>query len=261
MSFAYTDRHREEYLTDGLTILRGLIPPGLLADLRREAEKAREIAHRRGGPQTQRLQPVYAYEEIDPRPFREFLDLPGLRDAVAGIPGGSHRSSDIMGILFEPAQAAWGTNWHRDWGHHVRGLDMARFFAAARDMRMFNQLNGALYDDSSLWVVPGSHAREDTPEERAAFPRIPPPGPALDEGMSEAEREQVCQAYARRMPGAIPVALRAGDVAFYRACGWHIGVYSPGTRRATLHDGFYSDEDRAWQASMREIQASAAAAG
>ena len=38
MSFKVTDRHRDEYLSRGVTILRGLIPASLLTDLRREAE-------------------------------------------------------------------------------------------------------------------------------------------------------------------------------------------------------------------------------
>jgi hypothetical protein len=252
--FEYSERHREEYETDGLTVLRGLIPPALLADLRREADRARQIARREGGPQAQRLQPVYAYDGLDARPFRDFLDLPGLRETVAQILGPDRRPSDIMGILLEPAETPWCTNWHRDWGHHVAGLDMEMFFEAARNLGMFNQLNAALYQDASLWVVPGSHRREDTAAERARFPDPPAPGPALHDGMTAEERETACREYARSMPGAVEVVLGAGDVAFYRAGGWHIGNYVPYTRRATLHDGFYGEDDLAWRQKMREIQ-------
>jgi hypothetical protein len=56
------------------------------------------------------------------------------------------------------------------------------------------------------------------------------------------------------MPNAVHIVLQAGDVAFYRAVGWHIGNYVPYTRRATLHDGFYSADDLAWQAEMRLLQ-------
>ncbi|MES4793363.1 MAG: hypothetical protein C4321_10660, partial [Chloroflexota bacterium] len=184
MAFQYTDRHREEYERDGLTVLRGVIPPALVEDLRRESETARELARRRHGPQVQRLQPVYAYEELNSRPFRDFLELPGMRAAVENILGPTHAPSDIMGILLEPAEEAWCTGWHRDWGYNVSGLDLDEFFRVIRNLRMFNQLNGALYDDHSLWVVPGSHNRDDTAEERAAFPRVPPPGPALSPEMT-----------------------------------------------------------------------------
>ncbi len=257
MTFQYTDRRREEYATDGFTILRALIPPTLLSDLRVETDKAREIARRTGGPQTQRLQPVYAFDEIDARPFRDFLGLPGMRATVEGILGKEHRQSNIMGVLLEPAENAWSTHWHRDWGYNAPHVDLEAFFRSLTNLGMYNQLNGALYDDHSLWVVPGSHNREDTAEERAAFPSIPPPGPVLNAEMTATDREHVCLAYARQMPGAVPVPLFAGDVAFYRACQWHIGNYIPYTRRATLHDGFYGLEDEEWRVTVRRWQAEA----
>ena len=67
MPFQYTQQHRIEYERDGLTILRGVIPATLLADLRRETDKACEIARRQHGPQAQRLQPVYEYEKLKSR--------------------------------------------------------------------------------------------------------------------------------------------------------------------------------------------------
>jgi hypothetical protein len=256
MTFHYSDSHRDDYYQDGLTILRGVIPATLLADLRQQTDRAREIARERSGPQSQRLQPVYAYDELDARPFRDFLELPGMRAAVENILGTERDPSQIMGVLLEPAEQPWCTNWHRDWGHHIAELGTETFVAACRNLRMFNQLNAALYDDHSLWVVPGSHNRGDTPGEQAAFGSVPAPGPNLTPQMTPAEREIACQVYVRQMPGATHVALQAGDVAFYRACGWHIGTYVPYTRRATLHDGFYCDDDYAWQAQMRQLQES-----
>jgi ectoine hydroxylase-related dioxygenase (phytanoyl-CoA dioxygenase family) len=124
-------------------------------------------------------------------------------------------------------------------------------------MLMFNQLNAALYDDHSLWVVPYSHGREDSTAERDIFPKVPPPGPSLTSTMTHAERESACLVYTRKMPGAVPVQLFAGDVAFYRACQWHIGNYVPYVKRATLHDGFYGPADLQWQETVREWQAEA----
>lgn len=254
MSFRYTERHREEYISSGLTVLRGLIPASLLTDLRRETDTAREIARQQHGAQAQRLQPVYAYDALNPQPFRDFLTLPALLETVAAILGAEHRMTDHMGILLEPAQHAWCTNWHRDWADHVRNLDRALFYETARDLSTFNQFNGALYDDHSLWVVPGSHDREDTPEEREALQTIPARPPQLTETMSPAERERACTDYARSMPGATQVLLQAGDVAFYRACGWHIGSYIPYTRRATLHDNFLGPADHVWQEAVRRMR-------
>lgn len=257
MGFRYTEQNREEYVTVGFTVLRDLIPASLLADLRRETDRAREIARQRHGPQAQRLQPVYNYEELNAQVFRDFLGLDGMQATVAGILGPEHRQTDIMGVLLEPAEKAWCTHWHRDWGYNAAHVKLDVFFEAVRNLGLFNQLNAALYDDHSLWVVPGSHDREDTEAERAVFPRVPPPGPSLSGEMTPAEREIACLGYTRQMPGAIPVTLFAGDVAFYRACQWHVGNYVPYTKRATLHDGFYSPDDLAWQAQVRQWQAEA----
>ena len=252
MAFRFTERHREEYLTNGVTILRGLIPAPLLSALRREADKGRALARAQQGPQVQRIQPVYAYAELDHRPFREFLALPELRACVEATLGRDHGPSEIMGILLEPRDAAWCTNWHRDW-LNVPGLDIDAFNQVRDNLRMFNQLNGALYDDHSLWVVPGSHHRADSEAEATVFPTVPPAPPEFPAHCSAVERELACTHYVRRMPGAVPVVLSAGDVAFYRATAWHIGTYVPYTKRATLHDGFYGPEDHAWRERMQPL--------
>jgi hypothetical protein len=257
-TFAFTEQHRLDYEGDGLTVLRGVIPPALLGDLRRETDKAREIARRKSGPQVQRLQPVYAYDELDHRVFRDFLDLPGLRATVDGVLGSDYRTSDIMGVLLEPAGQAWTTGWHRDTIHNrpERSAD-EELWRAVLNPRLFSQLNGALYDDHSLWAVPGSHRRRDTAEEWA----IGTAGPELSDAMAAPERERACLAHVRRMPGATPVGLYAGDVALYRATGWHVGTYVPYVKRATLHDAFFGPEDRAWREQQRRARESPAPAG
>lgn len=254
MGFRYTEANREEYFTDGLTVLRDLIPPTLLGELRREADKARVIARQQKGGQTQRLQPVYAHEELDPRPFREFLDLPELRATVDGILGNGYNTSDRMAIFLEPEAHAWSTAWHRDWGD-VPGVEWSDFARVRDDLRLMNQFNAALYDDHSLWVVPGSHNRENTSAESAVVPDVYNGHPKLADGLSEAERERAHLNFTRSMPGAHQVMLNAGDMAFYRACSWHLGNYVPYVKRATLHDSFPCQGDLDWQHKVRAIQA------
>lgn len=254
MSYSYSEKNREEYFRDGFTILRGLIPAPLLTDLRRETDIAREIARRQQGASAQRLQPVYAYSEVNPTPFREFLDLPELQKTVTEILGPEFQKTENMGVLLEPEREAWATHWHRDWGYNVPDMDLAAFFEAVKNLKVFNQFNAALWDDHSLWAVPGSHNREDTDAERAAFPQIPPPPPALTPEMSPTERELMCADYARSMPGAVPVNLLAGDCAFYRAGMWHLGTYIPYTKRATLHDNFTGPDDMLWREAVRKMQ-------
>jgi ectoine hydroxylase-related dioxygenase (phytanoyl-CoA dioxygenase family) len=73
------------------------------------------------------------------------------------------------------------------------------------------QWNLALYDDSSLVLVPGSHKRARTSTEAAADP------------------------YEPNMPGQITVQLKAGQVAFYNNNILHRGVYDSTKERMTLH--------------------------
>jgi hypothetical protein len=254
MGYTYSERHREEYINDGLTILRGIIPASLLGDLRREADRGREVAHRLHGPQAQRIQPVFQYEELDPIPFRNFLDLPELRTTVENILGTDNQPSDRMGILLEPAETAWCTAWHRDWWAEP-GVDPERYAQVRANLQMFNQFNAALYDEHALWVVPGSHNRPDTDVERAQFSHSQIGHPQWPAELSPVKREMACLQYARSMPGAQQIVLCAGDMAFYRSISWHIGNYVPYCKRATLHDGFYSDADRAWWDEMSPIRA------
>lgn len=71
--------------------------------------------------------------------------------------------------------------------------------------------NLALYTDSSLIVVPGSHKRARTPIERDADP------------------------YEDDMPGQKTVKMAAGDIVFYDNNILHRGVYDSRAERLTLH--------------------------
>lgn len=73
------------------------------------------------------------------------------------------------------------------------------------------QWNLALYPDSSLIVVPGSHRRARTDIERNADP------------------------YQKEMPGMKVVELKEGEVVFYDNNILHRGVYDPEKERMTLH--------------------------
>jgi hypothetical protein len=99
--------------------------------------------------------------------------------------------------------------WHRD--------DVAASATAEEELERLRrpshhaQWNLALYDDSSLILVPGSHKRARTDEERNADPFEP------------------------NLPGQVVVQLEAGQVAFYNNNLLHRGVYDSGKERMTLH--------------------------
>ena len=255
MAFAFSDRHIEEYRTQGFTVFRQILPPSLVADLRKVCNDARDLAREKSGSQAQRLQPIANFP-IEQQPFLDYVELPALNDAIHQLLSPSFRigGPTVMGVLFEPADQPWCTPWHRDWRDNMASMDLTRWDAHFVDDRYFNQVNCALYAESCTWVVPGSHLRRDLPREIERFPDRPISGPDLD-GKSYAEREWACLAYVRSMPNAHQLRLDAGDFCLYRNTLWHIGNYLPYTRRATLHDSVDTDEFINWrEETLAELQ-------
>ena len=248
MPFSFSDQHLDQYHTQGYTVSRQILPPALLGELRRVAAQARQIARQQRGAQTQRLQPVGNHPELDQQTFIEYSELAPLMDDIQRTltPRHTHGSRQVLGILLEPGELPWCTQWHRDWRDNVAGLDLALWDAHFGDVDYFNQVNCALYEDACTWVVPGSHLRRDLPGEAARFPERPIAGPALD-GLGCEQRERRCLEYCRSMPGAVRLHLEAGDFCLYRNSLWHLGNYLPYQQRATLHDAVDTPEFLAWR--------------
>ncbi|MDB6127976.1 MAG: hypothetical protein JWM35_1872 [Verrucomicrobia bacterium] len=239
-----TDADIQFYREQGYFIFRQILPASLITDLRRTAANGLETARRLHGPQAQRLQDLGQHPEIGLEPVAAFAELSALNDGLAALLSPRHRISwpSVMAFLYEPAERCWGMEWHRDWRDHMNEAKFAEVFegrweSTAVDPDLFNQINCALYDDSSTWFVPGTHRRlRDTPEEVRAMK-------ALDRGSlenkdrsrTEAEQELALNDYLAAMPGAVSLHLRAGDLAVYRNVAWHTGAYVPYRKRATLH--------------------------
>ena len=155
MGFEFSDHHIEDYHVRGFSVFRKILPPTLIADLRRVTDRARELARVERGPQAQRLQPVER-DELDQQPFIDYSELPELVDAITAVltPRHYHGDRSFMGVLFEPAELPWCTAWHRDWRDNCPGLDLAKWEAGLNDINLFNQVNCALYDDGSTWSRP-----------------------------------------------------------------------------------------------------------
>lgn len=133
---------------------------------------------------------------------------------------------ELFNLLVRPDRT-FSLRWHRDDIPPTATAEeeLARLTAAAAafsspsspgsglPLPKYNhtQWNLPLYDDSSLILIPGSHARARTTIERDADP------------------------YAENLPGQITVHLKAGDIAFYDNDILHRGTYSPEKERMTLH--------------------------
>ena len=260
----------DEYLANGYHIFRNIIPSSLLADLRRQADIARELAHEINGRQTQRIQPIDQYaDRIDLQPFRDYVESPTLKDAVTNLlgPDYTHGHLHIMGLLVEPLDHPWHCGWHRDGVVEVPPEGRNQEVRDAvdevwHDLRIFNQVNCALYADSCTWFVPGSHLRSyDLPGE---FQSTGDPAMHTFPGDCAVDAERFYIEHCRQMPGAIPMHLNAGDFMVYRSHGWHTGIYLPYQPRATIHD-IVSHPDREqltarWRTAQQEARATLAKA-
>jgi ectoine hydroxylase-related dioxygenase (phytanoyl-CoA dioxygenase family) len=100
-------------------------------------------------------------------------------------------------------------NWHRD---SARDGEVPLETLMVR-LKSGVQINGALYDDETLYIVPGSHRREITDAERHILQHSP-----------KAD-----------IPDQMAVPLKAGDIVFYNSSILHKGHNRTGEKRQTLH--------------------------
>ncbi|KAK6438493.1 hypothetical protein LTR95_005311 [Oleoguttula sp. CCFEE 5521] len=115
---------------------------------------------------------------------------------------------ELYNLLVRPDED-FELRWHRD--------DIPPTATAEEELARLSkpayhaQWNLALYPDSSLILIPGSHRRPLTDVERAADP------------------------YEANIPGQIHVKLEAGEMAFYNNNIFHRGAYRSDVERMTLH--------------------------
>ncbi|KAK5108304.1 hypothetical protein LTR62_008619 [Meristemomyces frigidus] len=116
---------------------------------------------------------------------------------------------ELYNMLVRPPKD-FALRWHRD--------DMGPDVSPEQELERLQepmahaQFNLALFPDSSLIVIPGSHRRARTEVERVADP------------------------YEDDMPDQIHVRMEPGDIVFYQNNILHRGVYdSKGSERLTLH--------------------------
>ncbi|MCX5660472.1 MAG: hypothetical protein NTW19_12220 [Planctomycetota bacterium] len=246
MAFTLDDSMINHYWSQGYLIFRGIVPPTLLRDLRAESDKARELVRARSGPQVLRTPLVKTLDgQISMKPFQDYLDLPELVGALERLfgPGSRPGSFDLLQVLLEPKNRPVMGGWHRD---GVVGLPMseqhkpeqlAKRAEVWHRPRSGNQVNCAIYSDSCLWYVPGSHLRmRDLAGERQSWCFMTEKYPYADSKLSDVELERTFIDICRAFPGAMQAHLAPGDYMVYRSQAWHTGVYAPTQPRATIHD-------------------------
>ncbi|KAJ3848401.1 hypothetical protein EV368DRAFT_49361 [Lentinula lateritia] len=122
---------------------------------------------------------------------------------------------ELFNLLINPLEHSFALRWHRD---DVKENALPEEEQAALDeWHTGIQWNTALYEDSCLYVVPGSHKIARTPEQRVHSCTLDPPSDPLD------------------MPGAVLLTLKPGETVFYNSNILHCAAYDHTVKRATLH--------------------------
>ena len=115
------------------------------------------------------------------------LGHPQILDVIESLIGTRLRYH-LCTLLVSSERKPYHINWHRD---SVRDGEVPHEQLMAK-LRSGVQLNGALYDDDTLFIVPGSHRREIT----------------------DAERHIINNSPKADMPNQIEVQLKAGVIVF-----------------------------------------------
>ena len=224
---------RDQFLEQGYLILRNVVPPEHLGDLRQAAEtmverqKAAWARDRNEGDP-----PGGAWETSDqPRlhlsaqrglideqtaAFAEFWlhdNTLGVSTRLLDMP---HAAVTEMMMMCSPVSDRGPAKWHRD----IHPIDTAPLQGYTMDIAengpRYVQWNIPLYDDDVLWVIPGSHLRVN----------------------SEAEDRQILADPMKPVAGGVQTDLKAGDGVVYITPILHWGSNYSTRLRRTLHGGY-----------------------
>ena len=210
----------QQLMDDGYIILREVVPPELLAELRASYDT---LIERQGGRSwlAGGRQPRLTTNHIVDAATANTIDF-WLHENTLGVSRQLMRGPEAavteMWVMCSPTRDHGPAEWHRDFDSPnmapLQGLQMDLL----ENGPAYVQWNIPLYDDNVLWLVPGSFRRPNTEEEDRqlrADPRQP-------------------------LPGGIPVELKAGDGVVYINLNHHWGSNYGTKLRRTIHGGYRS---------------------
>ncbi|KAM3531870.1 hypothetical protein NHJ13051_000606 [Beauveria bassiana] len=213
---------------DGFVVVKSIVSPEKLQSLRDAATKVEALARKGEWPHIRTVGKQFPPWQWEPEkgiwgvqhmmnpelPGHEIFTELYFSDEVLDIVKELLQCDDddlvmeLFNMLVRP-DGDFELRWHRD--------DISADATPEEEMERLGrpgfhaQYNFALYEDESLVLVPGSHARARTDVERAAGPFEPV------------------------LPDQLIVKLEAGDIAFYNNNILHRGVYDAKKDRITLH--------------------------
>lgn len=222
--------NRQQFLNQGYVILRDVVPPERLDELRESfevlVERQKEIWARErrpedppGGEWETSRQPRLTFNKLVDKTTANTVEFCLHRNTLEvsrDLMGAPEAAITAMLFMCNPVRDHGPANWHRDLtlGHPapIGGL--------VTNIRhhgpTYVQWNIPLYDDSVLWVVPGSHLRPNTDQ----------------------EQQQLAQDLRVPLPGSIPVELSAGDGVAYIMPILHWASNYSSKKRRIIHLGY-----------------------
>ena len=227
--------NRDEFLETGYLIVKEAVPRDKLERVRQAYETLVDRQRENWKAERTKNDPPGGVWETAPQPRLQLSRQPLVNqiDQETAPAVEVWREENIHGVSTELLNVADGAvtemmmmcnpvrdhgpaKWHRD----LHPIDTAPLRGYIDDILeggpRYVQWNIPLYDDSVLWVVPGSHLRLNTPEENELLLADP----------------------CRPLPNAVQTHLEAGDGVVYILPILHWGSnYSPKMRR-TIHGGF-----------------------
>ena len=224
---------RQQYFAQGYYVLRHALS---VPQVERARDAVRHLAERAaapGGPELpwinrdrrlpDRLSGLLRPDYFEPA-FAEHLEDSLVIATIEGLLKRTVRLS-LFGMLAGGEGRPYVQGWHRDAGEVENDAQLAQDLAR---LHQAMQLNLPLYPDHFLQLVPGSHRRRGTTDERAA----------------------VADGRAHPMPGAITLHLNPGDCVFYWPQVYHRGFNPEGHRRWTFHHAFWAAD---WPVHAQEL--------
>ncbi|RUS35264.1 hypothetical protein BC938DRAFT_473429 [Jimgerdemannia flammicorona] len=214
---------------EGYVVVDGLIRPDLLEPLREACERAIAKARKNEWPYRRLVgtqfppwdkgDDVWGVQhvmnpDLNEPVFAQWYGSPQLMHAVCEILNVKENELqlELFNLLINPLESDYELTWHRD-AISPETSD-AEEIERLKIPHYGTQWNTALYDESCLLVVPRSHNRVRTAEERRITEHDP---------------------LSQQMPGQLRVHLCAGQTVFYNNNILHRAAYSKDSKRATLH--------------------------
>ena len=220
----------QQLLEDGYIILPQVVPPDQLDDLRASVDllvtrhqvisaSNRKPGEPPGGEWQSARQPRVEIDTVVDEITANVLEF-CLGENTLGVSHqlmrGKETTPTNLQVMCSPIRDYGYTDWHRD----IDAMEQTPLDGLQSDLVAnapgYVQWNIALYDDDVLWIVPGSHRRSDTEEQRRqllADPCVP-------------------------LPGSVQVKLKAGDGVVYPNIIMHWGSIYGSKLRRTIHLGY-----------------------